>query len=177
MNIRSKLLLGGTAIALIPLLLATYLVAQTAYTTARESLDSSEQERLIATRENKKAQVEEYLNSLVASTQAISRSTTAIDALKSFKQNAPVMAKELGGEAKLATYRASLTDYYTKEFANAFAARNISAPKDMATLVGNLDAASVYFFKHQRRRAKRKTDGRQRWIGIFALARAVSPEL
>ena len=63
MNIRSKLLLGGTAIALIPLLLATYLVAQTAYTTARESLDSSAQERLIATRENKKAQVEEYLNS------------------------------------------------------------------------------------------------------------------
>jgi methyl-accepting chemotaxis protein len=148
MNIRSKLLLGGTAIALVPLLLATYLVAQTAYTTARDSLNTSEQDRLISTRENKKAQIEEYLNSLVASTQAISRSTTAIDALKSFKQSAPVMAKELGGEVKLATYRASLTDYYTKDFANAFAARNTAPPKDMAAYVDKLDATSLVM-QHQ----------------------------
>lgn len=143
MNIRSKLLIGGAAIALVPLALATYLVAQTAYSTARESLDTGAQDRLVSIRENKKAQIEEFLNSLVSSTQAISRSTTAVDALKSFKQGAASITKDLGGDAKINAYRTSLANFYTKEFSTAFAARNPAPPKEMQALVDKLDATSV----------------------------------
>jgi methyl-accepting chemotaxis protein len=143
MNIRSKLLLGGTVIALVPLALATYLVGQSAYNTASESLNTAAQDRLIATREGKKAQIEDYLNSLVAETQGVARSTTAIDALKGFKQTVGNIVKETGGEAKLPSYKAALSDYYAKEFSAEYLKKNAKLDADMAGTLNKLDNTSL----------------------------------
>jgi methyl-accepting chemotaxis protein len=143
MNIQPKLLLGGIAIALVPLLVGTYLVAQTSYSTARDSLNTAAQERMTATRENKKAQIEDYLNSLAANTQATARSNPAIDGLKGFKQGVATVVKDVGGDAKLAGYKTALAEFYTKGFGTEFAKKNIAPAQDLAKLVEKLDGPSI----------------------------------
>jgi methyl-accepting chemotaxis protein len=148
MNIRSKLLLGGAAIALIPLALTSLLVGQTTYSTARDSLNSNAEERLVATRENKKAQIEDYLNTLLSQVQAIGSSSTAIDALKGFKQSPAGIVKDTGGDAKLASYKTALASYYTKDFAGEYDKRNASKAPDMAAVVEKLDAPALAMQYH-----------------------------
>ncbi len=143
MNIRSKLLLGGAAIVTIPLLLATYLVGQTAYGTASAGLNTAAQELLVSVRETKKTQLEEYFNVLVAETQAVARSTTAIDGLRGFKQGVNSFVKDTGGDAKIAAAKTALTDFYSKDFSNEFLKKNIKLKADGAALIEKLDSTSI----------------------------------
>jgi methyl-accepting chemotaxis protein len=143
MNIRSKLLLGGAAIALIPLALTSLLVGKTSYDAASTSLNEAATNRLVAIREDKKARIQDYLNGLQSQVQAIATTTTAAEALKAFKPATAALIKETGGDAKLPTYKAALAGYYTKDFAGEYDKRNVAKAPDMAAVVEKLDGPSL----------------------------------
>ena len=148
MNIQRKLLLGAGALAFVSIALTSVLIGQGAYTSARDSLTAEVQSKLVSVREEKKAQIEDYLTGLTQGMQAMARSTTVIDALKGFKTTHTTMLAETGGEANLTKYRTGLTDFYTKDFVQEFNKRSTGRPADMTALVNGLDPVSLVMQHH-----------------------------
>ena len=148
MNIRNKLLAGGGALALLAVLVSAGVVGQSAYVAARDSLTAESQARLVAVRENKRSQIEDYLTNLVSGVQALARSSATIDAYKGMRLASRIMVNETGGDANLPTYKAALGDYYTKEFAAEFAKRNTDKPADMAAILNQMDPISLAMQYH-----------------------------
>lgn len=143
MNIRSKLLVGGAAIALVSILLASYVIGQAALNAAGTSLTTAAQDRLVALREARKTQIEDYFNSLVIEGQSFSRSNTVADALRVFRQSLANIVKESGGDGKITTQRATLSDFYTKDFATEYTQRNSGTAPYFGDAAEKLDATSV----------------------------------
>ena len=148
MNIRSKLMVGAGTLALVSVVLTAGLVGQSAYVTARDSLSGESQARLVAVRENKRAQIEDYLANLVAGVQALARSSATIEAYKGMRAASQLMVNEAGEEANLPKYKAALANYYTKEFGGEFARRNTQKLPDMLATLNQLDPVSIAMQYH-----------------------------
>ena len=148
MNIRNKLMAGGGALALLSVVLTAGLVGQAAYVSSRDSLTAESQARLAAVRENKRAQIEDYLTGMVSSVQALARSSATIDAYKAMRITAQLMAAENGGEVNAQKYKSGLADYYTKEFGGEFTKRNGQTLPDMLATLNQLDATSLAMQYH-----------------------------
>ena len=142
MNIRNKLLLGAGLLALLPVAITAFVVGQGTYDSARTALQAQAQARLVAQREDKRAQVEAYFNSLVRGVQSLGRSTTVVDAAKAFKAGYPSFAKDTS-PAKIAEYRAALLKFYTDDFGAEFRKRNTNPLGDMAVYIDKLDDVTV----------------------------------
>jgi methyl-accepting chemotaxis protein len=142
MNIRNKLVLGAGLLALLPVAITALVVGQGTYTSARDALLEQTQARLVAQREDKRAQVEAYFDTLTRGVQSLARSTTVVDAAKSFKASYPSVAKD-ASPAKLVDYRAALLKYYSEEFGSEFKKRNASPLGDMTAYVNKLDDIAV----------------------------------
>ncbi len=148
MNIQNKLLAGGSVLALLSVVLSAGLVGQTAYVTSRDSLTAESQSRLVAVRENKRSQIEDYLTGLVASVQALARSSATIEAYKGMRLASQIVVNETGGEANLPKYKSALADYYSKEFAGEFAKRNVQKVPDMPAILNQMDPVSLALQYH-----------------------------
>ncbi len=142
MNIRNKLILGAGLLALIPVAITALVVGQGTYESARAALVSQTQARLIAQREDKRAQVEAYFDNLVRGVQSLGRSTTVIDAAKALKATYPSIAKDVA-PAKIAEYRAALLKFYEDDFGAEFKKRNASPLNSMSAYVEKMDDTSV----------------------------------
>ena len=142
MQIRQKLLLGTALVVLIPVLLTSFVVGQGTYEAARTALIEQTEARLISQRENKRAQIETYYDSLVRGVQSLGLSTTVIEASKAFKASQETIGKDIAPE-KIAQYRAELLKFYTENFATEFNKRNVKPAGDMAAYVNKLDDVSV----------------------------------
>ena len=148
MNIRAKLLVVGTAVTLLSILLASYLIGRTTLGSARETLNAAAQDRLVALRETRKVQIEDYFSTLVVETQSLSRSTVASDAIRALRPAVATVVRELGGDAKIATLRPAVAEYYAKEVTAEFTKRNLGAPPNFADAVEKLDLTGLVL-QHQ----------------------------
>ncbi len=147
MNIRNKLLLGAGLLALIPVAITALVVGQGTYNSARDALIAQTEARLIAQREDKRAQVEAYFDTLVRGVQSLGRSTTVIEAAKALKASYPAVAKDVA-PAKIAEYRAALLKFYTDDFGSEFKKRNANPLGNVAVYVEKLDDTSVVLQYH-----------------------------
>ena len=136
------MLLGTVALAVIPILITSFLVGGGAVQLSRASLTQAAEGQLVSLREVRKQQVSDYVNGMVLSIQAFSSSTTVVDAYKGFRQNYANTA-ELPKPEVLAGYRNDLKTYYTKDFAAEFIKRNPLPASGMDAWAARLDDTQV----------------------------------
>ena len=142
MKLSTKMLLGTAALAVIPILIASFLVGGGAVQLSRASLTQATEGQLVSLREVRKQQVSDYVNGLVLSIQAFSSSTTVQDAYKGFRQSY-ANTSELPKPEVLAGYRNDLKTYYTKDFAAEFVKRNPTPASGMDAWAAKLDDTQV----------------------------------
>jgi len=142
MNIKNKLVLGSSLLAAIPAILAGTLIGSVATETAREALETQAKNQLVAVREQKRAQIEEYFATLQSQVQTFSNDRMVIDAMKDFKSAFYSFREEALGE-QMNRYRAELVTYYTGDFAGEYRKQNNGAAIDAQALFDNLDDDAV----------------------------------
>ena len=142
MKLSTKMLLGTAALAVIPILITSFLVGGGAVQLSRASLTKATEGQLVSLREVRKQQISDYVNGLVLSIQAFSASTTVQDAYKGFRQGY-ANTGELPKPEVLAGYRNDLKTYYTKDFAAEFIKRNPTPASGMDAWAAKLDDTQV----------------------------------
>ena len=142
MKLSTKMLIGTAALAVIPILITSFLVGGGAVQLSRASLTQATQGKLVSLREVRKQQISDYINGLVLSIQAFSSSTTVVDAYEGFRQSHANTA-ELPKPEVLAGYRNDLKAYYTQDFAAEFIKRNPTPASGMDAWAAKLDDTQV----------------------------------
>ena len=142
MKLSTKMLIGTAALAVIPILITSFLVGGGAVQLSRASLTQATQGQLVSLREVRKQQISDYINGLVLSIQAFSSSTTVVDAYKGFRQSY-ANTVELPKPEVLAGYRDDLKSYYTQDFAAEFIKRNPAPASGMDAWAAKLDDTQV----------------------------------
>jgi methyl-accepting chemotaxis protein len=142
------MLLGAGVLTLVPVALTAIVVGVSNYNAARASLESEATAKLEAIRENKREQINDYLETLAASVRTLAASTTVVDAYKGFRATVPNYVKEAGGDALVESYKKSMTQYATGEFSVEFSKRNPQRAPDMAAIVSSTDATAIAMQYH-----------------------------
>ncbi|MEM1096027.1 MAG: methyl-accepting chemotaxis protein [Bacteroidota bacterium] len=110
-RLRTKILAPLMAITGVGILLLTTL----SYTESRHALENKAEERLVAIRQMKAAQVENYFATIRHQVRTFSQSKTVVDGMRAFKESFTALDEVLA-EADPSPWVASLNDYYATEF-------------------------------------------------------------
>jgi methyl-accepting chemotaxis protein len=149
MKIRDKLLYGAGVLALLPVVLTALVVGTSGYSSARDSLTGEVQSKLVTLRENKRAQIDDHLNGMVRTVQALARSTTVMEAYKGFHSTIDKIASESGGgDGGVNRFRSALDNYYAKDFTAEFARQNAGNKPDMSRIVRDMDNTTAAMQYH-----------------------------
>ena len=150
MKLRTRLLGTFLACGLIPLVIFGFVN----YVTANRSMNRIQQhavadvseksgEKLIALRDIKKAQIENYFNTIQDQILTFSEDVAIIDAMKAFRSAFGEFRNELGIDSeKVDELRSKLASYYTDKFADEYQSRN-GQSIDARKLLTPLDDDSV----------------------------------
>ncbi len=142
MNIKAKLLLGGLALALVPLVISTFVTKGVATEAGERAIQEQAQQRLIAVRDMKKSEIEAYFSNISRQIRVLANDRMIIDAMPrfaagfhSFRQQA-----EIGGDDVL---HGGLASYYKQDFANHFKEVNPGRAIDSNPLLARLSDEGV----------------------------------
>ena len=139
MKLATKMFLGAATLALVPVLLTSFLVGGGSVQLARESLTQSEQAKLTSLREVRKQQVGDYVTGLVRTLQAFSANTTTADAYKGLRQGFAVTSADAPKAEKMTALRLELKGYYETKFADEFARKNPTKAANLDKWANGLD--------------------------------------
>ena len=140
-SIRGRLIVGSSALALIPLTLLTAALAYFAVTQAKQSLIERADAQLSSIREGKRAEISGYFNGLSASVRLIAGLEEVKAALKTASATQSQLETSMGVD--LDTARERLKTYYRGQFGEQFATRNNAQKIDLETIVDSLPARTV----------------------------------
>ena len=138
MTLKKKLLVGGVALAIIPLLLATITVEVVATKIGMEAIEEQAQSRLIAVRDIKKGQIESYFETIKKQVLTYANNRMIIDAAGQFNNNFFNFHDEVVS-ANGGTPQARLNAYYKDQFAVQYKSLNPGKTVDVSPLVMGLD--------------------------------------
>ena len=142
MNIKGKLILGSSLLAAIPVIFAGITIGSVATNTAHGALERQIENQLVATREQKKDQIEGYFKTLQDQVQTFSNDRMIINAIKDFKSAFYSFRKEALGE-QMARYRAELASYYNGDYASEYKKQNNGTSINAQALLGKLDDDAI----------------------------------
>ena len=143
-NIRKKLIAVCSALAIVPLLIATGLLSSVATKDASIALETAANHQLVAIRATKKAQIEDYFNTVRGQALTLSASTMVIDAMRQFKAD----FKTVAADADIAQMRSELASYYKNQFGVEYSKRNNGASIDTQQILGKLDNEAIALQYH-----------------------------
>ena len=138
MSLKLKLLIGGIALAIIPLLIATMAVEIIATNEGRLAIEEQAQNRLIAVKDIKKSQIENYFLTIKNQVTTFANNRMIIDATKQFNDD----FYNFNNQTPTATSKSStqkLKTYYTKQFSAEYSNQNPGKNVDTNALINNLD--------------------------------------
>ena len=87
MNIKTKMLLGGGLLAVLPVLIGSFFLSKTAITEGRESLESDAKQSLVAIRDITASQITNYIEGIEQQALSLSENLMVIEAMTSFSLN------------------------------------------------------------------------------------------
>lgn len=150
MNIKKKLMFSGLLIALLPIIIVSFTLKQSASTQSRSALEYAEQQRLISTSELTKRHIETYFNTVDGQIRSFSQNRMVIDAAKGFKLSHKVGFGTFMGnrEEDLKREREAMTGYYRNNFSTEYKKRNGGKSIDVEKWISSLDDSTV---EHQYR--------------------------
>ncbi len=144
MNIKKKLVIGATLIALVPIVLISASIGWVSITSSQKTLQSEVRDRLISVREMKKEEIERYFGTLKNQVLTFSNDRMVIDAMREFNQ-AFRSFKEEAGLQNTTQLRSKVSRYYTGEFGPLYKKLNLGTAANVNHMLDGLDADSIAY--------------------------------
>ncbi len=143
MKIKTKMLLGSGLLTIIPLIIASLVIGLQSIDQGEQALKEQIQHRLIALRDDKKAQIKNYFKTISDQLITFSKDQMFIDASLSFKDAYTNFNDEFIDEIPLSSYQSTLNRFYQTEFTQAYKHHNSAAKPQLKDYLKNLSEQAV----------------------------------
>ncbi|MCU7939828.1 MAG: hypothetical protein KZQ64_07655 [gamma proteobacterium symbiont of Bathyaustriella thionipta] len=124
MNIKTKMLVGSGLLSIIPLLVVSMVIGWQSIDKGEQALQEQVHNRLIALRDDKKAQIENYFKITTDQLITFSKDQMFIDASLAFKDAFTNFNDEFIDEIPVSSYKTSLQKFYLSDFNKSFSRLN-----------------------------------------------------
>lgn len=138
-SIRGRLILGTTALALIPLILLAGVLGYYASRQSAAALDQRAYDQMASIRAGKQEEIKAYFDNVADLMRTVANTAEVRQALRDSTATQPQMAA--GVDMDVA--RAALTDYYQNDFGRQFSIRNPGQRADISGFVETLPPETV----------------------------------
>jgi methyl-accepting chemotaxis protein len=135
MKIRQKLLLGATALTLVPLVLMATLLWQGATSLSGQAVGGLVETQLQSLRDLKTQQVREELDSRLGALRALGQNRATLDAMQRLREGFHSAARELPQFSDTGALHQSMQDYVNTAFNPEFKRRNPGTAPDLSALI------------------------------------------
>jgi methyl-accepting chemotaxis protein len=142
LKIKTKMLIGGGLLAVIPVLISSLLISQTSVDEGRASLENNAKQSLIAIRDITAAQITGYIEGIENQAKSLSENLMVVSAMKDFESGFSQYASN-STPAELDRRKTSVQQYYVNEFAEEYSAQNGGASIDSDKFLAPLDKQSI----------------------------------
>lgn len=142
MNIKTKMLVGGGLLTVLPLLVGSFFLSQTAITEGRKSLASDAKQSLVAIRDITASQITNYIEGIEQQALSLSENLMVIEAMTSFALNFNGHSS-LRSDAAIQEQKKSVESYYREQFGRQYSDLNDGADAQITTLLAPLDKQSM----------------------------------
>jgi methyl-accepting chemotaxis protein len=130
-----------TALAVVPLVLASVALTLFAYTAAKNSLSERVVAQLTTVRTSQASAIERYFENLGGTLQVTASTPSVIEAVKSMSTAFPQLKTRAG--ADIANQRAEVAKYYNEQFAAMYAKRAGKPPGQLRELLASLSDETI----------------------------------
>ena len=144
MNIKNKMILMACGLAIVPVTIAILVLENISTNTASDALEASTKNQLIAIRDAKKTQIEDYFATIRSQVLTLSNSRMTITAMREFNRSFDFADEN----ADINAMRNELAKYYTNEFGKEYSSLNNGKTIDVTNLLKQLDDQSVALQYH-----------------------------
>ncbi|MDH5370663.1 MAG: HAMP domain-containing protein, partial [Gammaproteobacteria bacterium] len=144
MNIKKKLILIASGLAVVPVVVAIFLLKNIATNDASAALEDAAKRQLISIRDTKKTQIEDYFNTIRSQVITLSNSRMMITAMRELKTSYDFVADG----ADINSMRKELAKYYSNEFGKEYSKLNNGKKADTSSFLAKLDPESVTLQYH-----------------------------
>lgn len=142
MNIKAKVTLGAILLTAVPVLISVVLLGAVASSAGSRALQAQVEAQLVALRETKRAQVEDYLATVQDQVLNQSVSPNITQLMQEMSSSAQGMASAYRNE--MDNYRSALQAYYEQDVSGAYAAINDGRRWPAQTYYNTLDDIAVF---------------------------------
>jgi methyl-accepting chemotaxis protein len=132
MKLKTRITSTSLVLAIVPLMLACFVVGYYSYQSGREALEAELEKSLVTLRDIKKEEVESYVNYISDQVLTHARSKSVIDAAKEFKFGFNTYLEEAIPDAGATD---ALHKYYKQEFASTYREKNNQKSTDVDALL------------------------------------------
>lgn len=146
MKVRNQLLVASIAITAISISTVGAIVGAISLSSGSQSLEEQAKNQLVAIRENKKSQIEDYFQTIKNQLLTFSNDRMIVDATHVFTGAFRMFPDEIDNQ--VSQFRSSVKDYYVNEFAGVYRNSNGGASVDTARLLNQLDDESLALQYH-----------------------------
>jgi len=144
MKIKTKMLLGCGALAVVPVLVAAYFLAQSAISAGQKSLQEDAKQSLIAIRDITAAEIGNYVDTIENQAITLSNNLMVVEAMTDFSQNF-VGHTARRDDQEIADQKQSVRAFYETQFGSQFRTLNNGTAADIDSLVNSLDKEAIGF--------------------------------
>lgn len=146
MNVRSQLLIASFAVTAISISTVAFVLGWEALDSGSKALEQQAKNQLIAIRETKRTQVEDYFTTISNQVLTFSNDRMIIDATKSLTKSFKTFPEEVGNKSN--QYSSGLSSYYSNEFAATYKDKNNGESINTVGLMNQLSAEGLALQYH-----------------------------
>lgn len=140
-SIRSRVLFGTLALAIVPLIIAAGIIGYLSYQSAKSAVQERVSAQLDSLRAVQTQQVKSYFDSLSQTMRVTSTNPTVREQFKRLRDDYPNVASTLTVPPE--EQRAAVRSYFNGDFTQEFKRRNAGKEPDMAPIVDALPASAI----------------------------------
>ncbi len=142
MNLKLKMVSGGIALVAVPLVIATVAIEMVASDTASQAIEEQASERLIAVRDIKQGQIEDYFATIQNQVLTFANDKMIIDAMTDFSAGFKTF-KDEAFNGNTSALKGRVSAFYKQDFANQYKTLNSGESVNASSLVSGLDEEGI----------------------------------
>ena len=143
MSLRIKLMIICIFLSLVPLVSASLLISWSSYQNARSIMEEQATHQLVALRDTKKQQVEQYFETMHKQMSTFANDRMVVEAMVKFNQGFKSYVAEVGAQGEGERFKEALAIYYQEQFGKEYRRRNGGDEIDASGLLASLDNDSL----------------------------------
>lgn len=144
MNIKKKMIIVAIGLAIIPVMLAIFVLRNIATNTSSGALEAAAKNQLVSIRDTKKSQIEDYFGTIRSQIITLSNSRMTITAMAELQRSYNFVDED----ADIKIMRNELAKYYKNEFGKEYSKLNSGKSIDVMRLLKQLDDESIALQYH-----------------------------